>query len=114
MQSDAALSLQLTESALGERRKERICQPQERTAWGECGCSRLAPSSVKSPMPGAKSRWQLASKEGHCNVPSAFHLLPGKVIRRPPMIRSADAGSVSGIPAGSFLLGGVPGTRCEA
>lgn len=60
-----------------------------------------------------KSRWWLASKEGCCNVPSTLHLLPGKVIRRPPTLCSADASAVSGIPAGFSLLRGVPGTCCE-
>jgi len=47
-------------------------------------------------------------------VPSASHLPQGRVVRRPPTLSSADASTASGISAGFFLLGGVPGTRCGA
>lgn len=66
MESDADPSLWLTENALGERRllclgTVRVCQPREYTAPGERGCSRLAPNSVRLPMPGARAGggWQV-------------------------------------------------------
>lgn len=69
----------LQENALGKRRirleMKHVCEP-----GAEHGCSRLAPNNVKMPLPWGKSRWQLASEEGPCDVPSTSHLLPGKGI----------------------------------
>lgn len=79
----------LQENALGKRRLLRlemkhVCEP-----GAEHGCSSLAPNNVKMPLPWGKSRWQLASEEGPCDVPSTCHLLPGKGISRPPTHCSA-------------------------
>lgn len=79
----------LQENALGKRRllglgTKHVCEP-----GAERGCSSLAANNVKMPLPWGRSRWQLASEEGPCDVPSTSHLLPGKGISRPPTHRSA-------------------------
>lgn len=80
MESDTAPSLLLMENAPRARRllwlgKKRVCQPGECAAQGEHGCNRLAPTSSKQceiANAWGMSRWQLASKEGCCYVPSRF------------------------------------------
>lgn len=59
----------LQENALGKRRllwlgMKHVCEP-----GAETGCSRLAPNNENASAWG-KSRWQLASEEGHCDVPA--------------------------------------------
>lgn len=94
--------------------KKCVCQPRECTAWWGTWMQHAGTKQCEIANAWGKSKWQLAGKEGRYNVPRALHLLPGKVIRRPPMVYSADRSTASGIPAGSFQLGGEPGTQCEA
>lgn len=79
----------LQENALGERRLLRLGMKRFCESGGERWMQQAGTRQHENASAWGKSRWQLASEKGHCDVPSTSHLLPGKGISRPPTHRSA-------------------------
>lgn len=100
--------------------KKWLCQPRRCTAQRSVDATswhQTAPNSVRLPMPGARAGGSWQVKKGTAMSHCASHLLPGRAVRRPPTLCSANASFASGPPAGSFIwlwMGEVPGSQCEA